>query len=460
MNYAKMRGLKPDNGSLNIISAIVILFTLLFSLVINTQAQNTEPVREAVRVAPEREALILEQRPLEGNATEVLIQIPAVADTYIASQRPSQNFSADSLFLGYNLTGANNFGAQRILLRFNVKDNIPGNAIINSAILRLRLNLSVPSNDVAMGTVLRRLASPWSETTVTWNTEPDWTPIDDVTNVGSSLTWYEWEVTDLVDDWHDDVYPNYGVEIIGDETIQERERAFYSRESATSFFPQLLVDYEVSSDTTPPQTTMSALPTYSPASFTVSWSGSDSGGSGIDYYDVQVRIDDGAWQDWLLRTDATSAEYGDGENGRLYAFRVRAVDRADNVEPFGAAQASTIVDSEPPNATVNALPATTTMTTSFTVSWQSDASVSGIQYFDVQFRVGTGPWQLWQSNVTDGSAVFTASGDETVRFEARAVDNAGRVEPFLNKSEASTAVDVVAPFISPKLRLPLIWDQN
>lgn len=437
-----------------------LLLILLSFLFFNARAQSEGPVREATRAAPEREAVVLEQRSIHGGGTEIVIQIPAFADTYIASARPSQNFGNDSLFLGYNLTGPNNFSAQRVLLRFDVANNIPDNAIINSAILRLRLNLSVPQNDAAMGTVLRRIASPWAESTVTWNSEPSWTPIDDVTNVGTVLTWYEWEVTDLVEGWYDELYPNYGVEIIGDETVQERERAFYSRETPTSFFPQIVVSYIVSNDNTPPVTTVSALPTYSSSSFTVSWSGNDGSGSGIDYYDVQVSVDGGSWQTWLARTEATSAVYENGVNGRLYAFRVRAADKAGNIEPFGGAQASTIVDSEPPNAVVDALPAVTTDTTIFTVSWQSDPSVSGIQYFDVQYRIGEGPWQLWRSMVVDGSAQYTATGDQTVQFEARGVDNAGRVEPFLNKSEASTAIDVVAPFITPRLWLPLIFEQN
>jgi len=55
----------------------------------------------------------------------------------------------------------------------------------------------------------------------------------------------------------------------------------------------------------------------------VHWSGSDSL-SGFDRFDVQVRRDGGAWEDWLLAQGATSTiAWFYGEPGHSYAFRVR-----------------------------------------------------------------------------------------------------------------------------------------
>jgi hypothetical protein len=298
---------------------ILLAILLLLSLTLAALARDSvDPPRESDREAPPREPIILEQ-----NGPNTILQLPPLADAYIASERPNQNFGSDALFLGYNLAGTNNFGAERMLLRFDIANNIPEGAVINSAVLRLHLSFSSPTNDTPMGTVLRRLASPWSEFTVTWNTEPSWTMVDDTTFAGSDLTWYEWEMTEVVENWHLATYANDGVEIIGDEAVQQRERAFYSRETLTEFFPQLMIDYTDVNDTEPPTVTVDALPTYSPRQFTVEWSGTDTGGSGIDYYDVQVRIDNGAWMDWVTETTATSAEYSEGENGRFYEFRAR-----------------------------------------------------------------------------------------------------------------------------------------
>ena len=56
--------------------------------------------------------------------------------------------------------------------------------------------------------------------------------------------------------------------------------------------------------------------------FTVTWSATDDA-SGVAVYDVQVKVDDGAWTAWLTATTATEAVYS-GELGHLYTFRVRA----------------------------------------------------------------------------------------------------------------------------------------
>lgn len=416
------------------------------------------PPRGADRIAPDREAVIVERVAQPDGTTSTLIALPATADTYLASARPLQNFGSDALYLGYNLAGVNNFGAERMLLMFDVDTYVPDGAVINSATLRLHLSFSSPSNDAPMGTVVRRIASPWSENTVTWNTEPTWTAVDSTAAVGSALTFYEWPLTDVVEGWHTDLYPNYGVEIIGDETIQQRERAFYSRETSTNLYPILFVDYTANGDTLPPDTTVDPLPDYTKRNFTVSWTGTDPGGSGIAYYDVQVQFNDGAWGDWLTGVTQTSAEYGDGEDGTKYAFRVRGVDNAGNVEPYGPAEASTIVDTMPPNVTVDPLPAVIN-TDTFAVTWSGNDSASGIQYYDVQYRYNGGPWVLWQAATTATGATFAGASEGVYEFEARGVDNLDQVESFQNMAEASIAIDTEAPFIEPTLYLPIIFQE-
>jgi hypothetical protein len=436
------------------IRPLTILMTvlLLWSLTVAALAQDsTEPPRETTRKAPPREPIILEQ-----NGANTILQLPPLADTYIASERPNQNFGSDALFLGYNLVGGDNFGAERMLLRFDIANNIPGGAVINSAVLRLHLSFSSPTNDTPMGTVLRRLASPWSEFTVTWNTEPTWTMVDDTTFVGSELTWYEWEMTEVVENWYLETYPNDGLEIIGDETVQQRERAFYSRETPTQFFPQLVIDYTNLNDTQPPTVIVEALPTYSPRHFTVEWNGTDTGGSGIDYYDVQVRVDEGEWMDWVTGTTTTTAEYTQGENGRFYQFRARGVDNSGNVEPYSSAEASTTVDTLPPTVTVDPIAPNVTASTLITVSWSGTDNVSGIQYYDVQMRINNGSWSLWIPQTLATSAQFQAFADGFYAFEARAVDNLGLIEVFNNQAEATVIVDAEPPFIVPQVYLPLV----
>lgn len=413
-----------------------------------------ELTRGLQRTAPGRTPQVLEQGRLATGALRIVVELPAIADSYIASARPNQNFGSDSLFLGYNFFG-DNFGAQRLLVRFDIAGNLPENAIINDARLRLRLSFASPTNDAPMNTVLRRLASDWSETGVTWNSEPEWTAVDDRTRVGSAPDWYEWNVGPEVQLWVDGT-PNYGVEIIGDERVQQRERAFYSRETNTNFFPRLVVDYTVQTDQSPPSVTVNPLPPLVGRNFTVSWNGTDPGGSGIAYYDVEYRIDGGDWVAWLNEVTETSAEFSDGRNGQRLEFRARGVDNAGNREPFGDAEAATTVDTQPPTTRVNPLPAIVGVT-SFTVSWVGTDSGAGIQYYEVRFRVDLGEWQLWQQQTTATSALFTAPGDGLYAFEARAVDNRGQVEDFTGQPEASTIVDTQPPFVRPAFWLPVLF---
>jgi hypothetical protein len=418
-----------------------------------TDERAAELGRNLDRTAPTRVPRYLQQEQVAAAALRTVVELPAVADSYIASARPDQNFGNDSLYLGYSQLG-DGFGAQRLLVRFDIAGNIPANATINSARLRLRLAFSSPTADAAMPTVLRRLASHWNESTVTWNREPSWTDIDDRTSVGSALDWYEWEVRDQVAGWVSGT-PNHGVEIIGDERIQQRERAFYSRETNTNFFPRLVVDYTVVTDDEPPRITVDPLPTYVGRNFSVSWSGDDPGDAGIDFYDVQYRINEGAWVDWLTEVEQTNAEFPNGQNGRYYQFRARGVDEVGNVEPFGAPEAATTVDTQPPDVTVLPLPAIIGVT-SFTVAWSgTDSGGSGIQYYDVRYRFNNGPWVLWQEQTTQTDALFTAPADGLYAFEARAVDNRGMVEPFV-AAEVQTAVDAEPPFVQTTAWFPLI----
>lgn len=362
MRYLARRGWERRAGRF----VVLLLGLYLFTMAALVAAQDPEPTgepepvdepppRNVDREAPPREPVVLQQEVLDNNAVNTIVAIPAAADSYIASGHPNDNFGSDALFLGFNDVG-DAYGAQRILALFDVDSTIPDGAIVNNATLRLRLTFSSPADDEPMETALRRVTSPWGEFTVTWNSRPAVAEVRAITFIGSVATWYDFEVTELVAGWSDGSFPNHGVEITGDETPQQRERAFYARETATQFFPQLIVNYTDTGDTEPPDVTVDPLPAFSGRSFTVSWSGSDVGGSGIDHYDVQYRVDGGAWTDWLLGVTFTSAEFNSGEDGRLYEFRARGVDGAGNVEPFGAPEASTTVDARPPVSIVEPLP--------------------------------------------------------------------------------------------------------
>lgn len=410
-------------------------------------ALSWEFQRGLQREAPSRQPRVVQRETRASGAVNTILELPAVADAYIASGRPNQNFGADSLFLGYNSVG-DSFGAERLLVRFDIANNIPPNADVHSARLRLNLAFSSPSQDAAMGAVLRRVASHWNEGDVTWNREPAWTDIDAARDVGSAPGWYEWDVTALVAGWVDGAFSNHGMEIIGDERIQQRERAFYSRETNTEFFPRLVVDFTVIQDNEPPAVSVEPLPAFSGRNFAVAWGGTDPGGAGIDCYDVQYRIDGGDWVDWHSCVTFSEAEFPDGQNGRLVEFRARGRDNAGNVESYGGAEASTRVDTQPPVSTIEPLPGILSVR-QFTVRWTgNDRGGSGVQYYDVRYRYNNGDWLPWQQQTVARDALFVAPADGVYEFEVRGVDHRGMVEDFRGQPEAGVVVDAEAPFLA------------
>ena len=85
-------------------------------------------------------------------------------------------------------------------------------------------------------------------------------------------------------------------------------------------------------DATPPNSTVAALPAFSPATFVVAWSGSDKpGGSGIASYNVFVSDNGGDFIVWQKNVTATSANYN-GAAGHAYGFYSIATDKLGNAE--------------------------------------------------------------------------------------------------------------------------------
>ena len=138
---------------------------------------NPPPPRtQSDQPAPHREPIVLGTHAVASGESATVIEVPPAADAYLASGHPDQNFGGGALFLGYDLDDG--FNAQRIILRFDL-GGIPSDAVVDDARLRMYLIYGSPSNDAAMGTIVRRLASAWDEYSVTWNTEPSWASVRD-----------------------------------------------------------------------------------------------------------------------------------------------------------------------------------------------------------------------------------------------------------------------------------------
>lgn len=426
-------------------------------------------VRPAQQLAPEQAAehpvfpagvTVLRWSVRPNGILDAVISLPATQDAFVASNQPDTNFGgSDTLLLGYNSGGAN-LGALRILLLFDFPDGIPAGAEINSA--TIQLYLSSATGETSMNTIARFLQSPWDEQQVTWNShEPNWGGISAAATVASSPGWYTWDVTGLASEWLNGITPNDGVILIGDEIPGEHERIFWSLEAGNALPPQLIVDYSAPiPDSTPPTSSMlHPMDPWQPSAvFLVEWTGSDDGGSGIAYYDVQLREPGQDWQTWLAHTQETRQDFT-GINGHTYQFRVRAVDNAGNVEPFpDDPEASTTVDTTPPEVSITPLPPFLA-TPDFIVSWSGSDAISGIKSYNVQFRYGDQPWQDWLMGITQTSAPASGEDGIPIYFHVQAKDNAGNLSAWDSPgTDTGTTVDMTPPAVTIRLPNPITTD--
>lgn len=101
-------------------------------------------------------------------------------------------------------------------------------------------------------------------------------------------------------------------------------------------------DAETFVDVTAPVASVTSLSPYlANENIAVNWSGTDTGGSGVKVYDVQVRDGAaGAWTNWKTGTADTGATYA-GADGHVYYFQARATDNAGNRSAFAGGDGDT-----------------------------------------------------------------------------------------------------------------------
>ena len=152
------------------------------------------------------------------------ITLFAVADTYVDQADPTSTHGDERQVI----VGRDEFAyEQRGLFRFDLSD-VPATTIA-SAYFRVSLY------DSASGVYnvdLRRVSAAWEEETVNWNTKP-WSVDIGVSAAVGGITgqYYEWEVTDLVQDWLTGGVGNLGLELRAEAATFSR--SFRSSEYAS-----------------------------------------------------------------------------------------------------------------------------------------------------------------------------------------------------------------------------------
>lgn len=166
----------------------------------------------------------------------------SVADAMIRSGYPTSNYGS----LSYMRAGYySSYQAMRSLVRFDLT-GIPSGTPIGQARLWLYMNSSYDPANVSRIIAVYRLTATWTESSVTWNTQPGFSSMyyNWVSIPHNTFGWYSVDVTNLMREWVGGQYPNYGIGLFGNESSTDQNwRGFSTREGVTDRRPYLSVVY-------------------------------------------------------------------------------------------------------------------------------------------------------------------------------------------------------------------------
>ena len=208
-------------------------------------------------------------------------------------------------------------------------------------------------------------------------------------------------------------------------------------------------------DTTAPTSTASS-PQYSNASpFTVTYTASDTGGSGVDEVELWVDVPGGGTSYVEVATDITpetpSFSYAPSAGQGTYNFYTRARDNATNLEvaPASPPDTATIYDTTAPTSTATS--PTVTNASPFTVTYvANDTGGSGVMEVDLYVDTPTAGtnFVLVATDTTPASPSFSytpTDGEGTYSFYTRARDNATNYENAPAGNDDTTLYDTTKP---------------
>lgn len=192
-----------------------------------------------------------------STATPHPTTLTTTADAYVNEGAPAQNHG------GYTTLNVSldEFGTeQRAYVRFNLS-SIPDGASIQSATFKAYLDSGDGASSVSL--TMYRCTSTWTEGGVTWASRPSLAGGTSIA-VGTAAGWYSWNAFNLVIDWLDGVYANYGLGIVGPDGGAGYVRTFSSREGGHA--PQLVIKYYPATPTPTRTRTRTRTPTLTKTS--------------------------------------------------------------------------------------------------------------------------------------------------------------------------------------------------
>lgn len=172
----------------------------------------------------------------------------------------------------------------------------------------------------------------------------------------------------------------------------------------------------------------------------VAWSGARDLQSGLAGYSVVWDTSPGTLPDTTvdLGADATSTTSPPLADGKGQYFHLRTGDQARNWTEEAVHLGPFWIDSTPPSSTASS-PAV--VTGPFQVTWSGSDGASGIDHYTIEVRDGDGPWNVWRTEETSTSALYSGEVGHNYSFRSIARDQAGNQETnYTSVGDTTTAV--------------------
>ena len=139
--------------------------------------------------------------------------------------------------------------------------------------------------------------------------------------------------------------------------------------------------------------------------------------------------------DWQEYRTTLSYRFHPGDGTKtLYA---RARDAAGNIGQSNST--SVILDTTLPISTIGQLPGETD-NPNIAVNWSGNDATSGVKWYDLQYRDGSGSWTDWLQHTVLVNSTFIGQQGHNYSFKVRALDNAGNQQVYQDAPGASISV--------------------
>lgn len=166
-----------------------------------------------------------------------ILTLFAEQDTYVAQGDPNPHGSARRLIVGRDEFGQE----QQALFYFDYSDLPACVRTIASATFQVALDMTDARG--VFPVELMRVAGSWSETTLTWPWRPGLVSTGVSASVGNvNGLYYQWDATDLVQDWLDGRGGNNGLALRA-AVGSDFSRTFSSRDAAAANRPRLVINF-------------------------------------------------------------------------------------------------------------------------------------------------------------------------------------------------------------------------